>query len=176
MNFTMSNIFKDKHEINLSTQKFILQMCWAQHDGQWFLKTKRKDGTEVSNERNLEVIRSMSKIEAKHILNAIGYKKGVQYSIQELFKIINTILDVILPKIMKFKLYINSDKEGGALVKKCFIWEQVKKAKGEKEYNCMCMPRLQGWLYAMGVNAEVKALQLIPEGDKHCEFRFILKD
>ena len=37
------NRVKDKYEIPLSTQKFILQMCMAQWDGQWYLKSKNKD-------------------------------------------------------------------------------------------------------------------------------------
>jgi len=42
-------IIKEKYDINLNTQKFILQMCWAQHDGQWFLKSKRKYGMKEAN-------------------------------------------------------------------------------------------------------------------------------
>ncbi|MFW9874432.1 MAG: hypothetical protein ACFFG0_15105 [Candidatus Thorarchaeota archaeon] len=38
----MKLLLKDKYLIALETQKFILQMCWAQHDGQWFLKSKKK--------------------------------------------------------------------------------------------------------------------------------------
>ena len=40
-NEIICNNFKEKYNLPLSSQIFILQMCWAQHDGQWFLKTKK---------------------------------------------------------------------------------------------------------------------------------------
>jgi len=52
----MTQIIKEKYDINLETQKFILQMCWAQHDGQWFLKSKRELGIQKANDLNKMVI------------------------------------------------------------------------------------------------------------------------
>ena len=98
-----SNLIKEKYDINLNTQKFILQMCMAQWDGQWFLKSKRKYGMKEANELNNRVIFSMGKIEARHILSALGIKRGSIKSIPEMIKIINTFMDVIIPKVMKFK-------------------------------------------------------------------------
>ncbi|MFX1601410.1 MAG: DUF6125 family protein, partial [Promethearchaeota archaeon] len=83
-------MLKEKYSISLETQKFILQMCWAQHDGQWFLKSKKKYGIKEANQLNQEVVFSLGKIEARHILNALGIKKGSIKTISEIFKIINT--------------------------------------------------------------------------------------
>ncbi len=172
----MTQIIKDKYDINLATQKFILQMCWAQHDGQWFLKSKRELGIERANGLNQKVIFSMGKIEAKHIMNALGVKKGTIKTIPELFKIINTFMDVIIPKIMKFKFVVHSDKEGDGVVKKCFIWEEVKKSKKENEYICACMQRHLGWLDALGIEGEEIAVKRFPDGDNECILRFIIKN
>ena len=171
----MTQIIKDKYDINLATQKFILQMCWAQHDGQWFLKSKRELGIEIANGLNQKVIFSMGKIEAKHIMNALGVKKGTIKTIPELFKMINTFMDVIIPKIMKFKFVVHSDKEGDGVVKKCFIWEEVKKSKKENEYICACMQRHLGWLDALGIEGEEIAVKRFPDGDNECILRFIIK-
>ena len=164
---------KEKYEIPLLTQKFLLQLCWARHDGQWFLKSKKQYGIKEANEINQKVIFSMGKIEARHILNALGIKKESIKSIPEIFKIMNTFMDIIIPKIMKFKFTSYSEKEGVALVEKCFIWEEVKKAN-MSEYVCSCNYRHRGWLEAMGVNGEIVAEKRFSNGDNCCEFKFVI--
>ncbi len=172
----MELLFKEKYNIPLQTQKFLLQICWARHDGQWFLKTKRKFGIQKANLLNQKVVFSMGKIEAKQILNALKIKKGTINSIPEIFKIMNTFMDVIIPKIMKFKFIVHSENEGVAIVKKCFIWEEVKKSKGELEYSCACNFRHRGWLEAMGVNGKIIPIKRFPSGDDICKFKFLLKE
>lgn len=163
-----------RYEIPLETQKFILQMCWAQHDGQWFLKTKQEFGIEKGNNLNKSVIRSMGKIEARHIMNALGIHKGDIKSIPECFKLFNTFMNVLIPKVMKFKFYVESKNEGLAIVEKCFIWKEVQKSKKENEYKCACNSRHRGWLEAIGVNGKIIPLKQKSEGDNICEFRFEL--
>ncbi len=170
----MELLLKEKYKIPLETQKFILQMCWAQHDGQWFLKSKKEYGIEAANQLNQKVVFSMGKIEAKHILNALGIKKGTIKSISELFKLINTFMDVIIPKIMKFKFIVHSKNEGVAIVNKCFIWKEVEKSKEASEYKCACNFRHRSWLEAMGVNGEIIPLKRKSNGDNMCKFKFIL--
>jgi hypothetical protein len=173
---TLKNrIFKEKFELPLETQKFILQMCWAQHDGQWFLKLKRKYGMKDINEINQNVVLSMGRIEARHILNALGIKKGSIKSIPEIFKIMNTFMDVIIPRIMKFKFIVHSEKEGLAIVEKCFIWKEVEKSKETSEYVCACNFRHRGWLDSIGIDGDIVPLKRISNGEDRCEFKFVLK-
>jgi len=171
---SLKKLLLDKFEIPLKTQKFILQMCWAQHDGQWFLKTKKEFGIEKGNNLNKNVIRSMGKIEARHIMNALGIHKGDIKSIPECFKLFNTFMNVLIPKVMKFKFYVESNNEGLAIVEKCFIWKEVQKSRKENEYICACNSRHRGWLEAIGVNGKIIALKRKSEGDNTCEFRFKL--
>ena len=167
---------KEKYNIPLETQKFILQMCWAQHDGQWFLKSKKKYGMKEANELNQMVVFSMGKVESRHILNALGIKRGNIKSIPEIFKIMNTFMDVIIPKIMKFKFIAHSKNEGTATVERCFIWKEVEKSKEASEYTCACNFRHRGWLESMGVDGDIIPLKRISNGDDMCEFKFILKE
>jgi len=169
-------IIKAKYDIPLATQKFVLQLCWARHDGQWFLKSKRKYGMKEANKLNQKVIFSMGKIEARHILNALGIKKGTIKSISELFRIINTFMDVIIPKVMKFKFFARSNNEGVAIVDKCFIWKEVQKSKKSSEYECACNFRHRGWLEAMGIKGKIIPVKRFPDGDNKCEFKFILNE
>ena len=170
----LTQIIKEKHDINIKTQKFILQMCWAQHDGQWFLKSKRELGIQKANDLNKRVIFSIGKIEAKHIMSALGVRKGTINTIPEVFKIMNTFMDVIIPKIMKFRFVAYSDKEGDGIIKKCFIWEEVKKSKKENEYSCACMFRHRGWLDALGIACDLNAIKRFPDGDNECILKFII--
>jgi hypothetical protein len=166
--------FKGKFDLSMETQKFILQMSWAQHDGQWFLKTKSQFGFEIANELNQKVLFSMGKIEARHILNALNIERGSLKSIDEIFKLMNTIMDTLFPKIMQFKFVCLSSTEGIGIVKKCFIWKMVQQSKGEAEYTCACNFRHRGWLAAMGVPATIIPLHRISAGDDICEFKFVL--
>lgn len=167
---------KERFEIPLATQKFILQMCMAQWDGQWFLKSKSKYGIEAANELNNKVVFSIGKIEARHILSALGIKKGTLKTIPELFKIINTFMDVIIPKVMKFRFITQSNIEGVGIVDKCFIWKEVEKSKAKSEYVCACNHRHRGWLESMGVDGEIIALKRFSNGDNCCEFKFLLNE
>ena len=164
----------DKFQIPLKTQKFILQICWAQHDGQWFLKSKKEFGIEKANSLNKNVIRSMGKIEARHTMNALGIHKGDIKSIPKCFKFFNTLMDVLIPRVMKFKFYTESNNEGLAIVEKCFIWREVQKSQKESEYTCACNSRHRGWLDAIGANGKIVPLKRISKGDNICEFRFKL--
>jgi hypothetical protein len=166
---------KEKHKLSLDTQKFILQMCWAGHDAQWFLKTKEKHGIDEGNEMNQRVIHSMGKIEARHIMSGLGIQKGAIKTIPELFKLMNTFMDVIIPKVMKFDFIVDSEIEGRGIVKKCFIWQMVEKSKAESQYSCACNHRHRGWLKAVGVNGKIIPLKRIPDGDEICEFKFVLQ-
>lgn len=165
---------KDKHEVSFGTQKFILQMCWAQHDAQWFLKTKKEFGIKEGNQLNQKVLFSMGKIEARNVMNALNIERGSITTMPGVFKIMNTFMDVLFPKIMKFKFVIRSDREGLGIVKKCFIWEMVRKSKAESEYECACNFRHRGWLEAVGVKGEIIPVTRISDGDDICEFRFVL--
>jgi len=167
---------KGKYEIPLATQKFILQMCMAQWDGQWYLKSKKRCGIEDANELNQRVVFSIGKIEAQHILNSLGIKRGDINTVSEMFKMMNTFMDVLIPKVMKFKFFANSKMEGIAIVDKCFIWKEVQKSKDVSDYECACNFRHRGWLEAMGVNGKIIALKRFSNGDDMCKFKFTLKD
>ncbi len=173
---TASTLITDKHTLPLEMQKPILQMCWAQHDAQWFLKSKNEVGVDEANLLNRKVIYSMGKIEARHILNALNLAKGEVKSVQEIFKVMNTIMDVYFPNIMQFKFLANSSKEGTAVVESCFIWDMVRQSGGEGEYICACNSRHQGWLDATLDNGKIEVLKRISNGDDMCIFRFIMEE
>ena len=84
-------------------------------------------------------------------------------------------MDVIIPKIMKFKFVVHSEKEGLAIVERCFIWKEVEKSKETTEYVCACNFRHRGWLESIGVDGEIIPLKRISNVDDRCEFKFILK-
>jgi hypothetical protein len=165
---------KDKYKISLETQKFILQMCWAQHDSQYYLKAKKEFGIHKANQLNQRVIYSMGKIEARHVLTGLNIQPGSINSIPQIFKLMNTLMDLITPKVMKFQFLVKSETEGFGIVKKCFFWSMVQKSKAESEYTCACNFRHRGWLEAMGVQGEIIPLKLISKGDEICQFKFVL--
>lgn len=152
-------------------------MCWAQHDGQWFLKTSNKFGFKVANELNQKAIKSMGKIESRHIMNALGIKKGTIKSIHELLKFLNTGFDLGTPKgIMKYTFEILSDDEFLWSIKKCLIWELVKKAGNESDYVCCCDIRMSAWFDPLGFNVNKIVIKRFPDGDNICEFKFVVTE
>lgn len=132
-------------------------------------------GVDQGNQLNQEVVFSMGKIEARQVLNALNIEKEKIVSIADFMEIANTMMDVLFPPVMKFDFFALSEKEGVARVEKCFIWEEVKKSKGESEYVCACNARHRGWLAAIGVNGRIEKIKFIPDGDDVCEFRFVLE-
>jgi hypothetical protein len=170
------SVIKEKYDISLETQRFVLQMTMAQWDGQWYLKSKKRYGFEEANELNQRVVFSIGKIEVRHILRALGIKKGDIATVPEMFKIMNTIMDVLIPKVMKFKFIAQSENEGLAYVDKCFIWKEVQKSKEPTDYVCACNYRHRGWLEGMGINGKIIAVKRFSNGDNCCEFKFVLEE
>ena len=93
-----------RFEIPLEVQKFILQLCWARHDAQWFLKSKRYLGMEHANRLNQEVIFSMGKIEARQVLGALHVRKYSVRTIPDVFKIYIVIKQQNRSKLLLYKL------------------------------------------------------------------------
>jgi hypothetical protein len=149
-------------------------MCWAQHDAQWFLKSKKKFGIERANELNQEVILSMGRIEARYVLGALGLQREAIRSIPEAFKVMSALMHVVVPDIMKFEMVALSEKEGAGIVSTCYVWEEVRRSKAESEYQCACNFRHRGWLEAMGLKGKILPVRRISDGDDICEFRFIM--
>ncbi|TFG07437.1 MAG: hypothetical protein EU539_05020 [Promethearchaeota archaeon] len=176
MELTNEIPIKNKYQIPLKTQKFILQMCMAQWDSQWYLKSKKRFGVKETNKLNQNVVFSIGKIEVRHILSALGIKKGDIRTVSEMFKIMNTIMDILIPKFMKFNFVAKSENEGLARVDKCFIWKEVQKSKEAMDYVCACNFRHRGWLEAMSLNGKIIPLKRFSKGDDCCEFKFILEE
>lgn len=164
----------ERFDISPEAQKSILRLCWAQHDAQWFLKSKRRHGTEEANRLNQEVLSSIAKIEARHVLNALGIRREVR-TIPEIFKVMNTFMHVFVPEVMEFEMAAVSDAEGVGIVNRCYVWEEVKRSKGEAEYICACNVRHRGWLEAMGAKGKILPVSRLSDGDERCEFRFVLQ-
>ena len=78
--------------------------------------------------------------------------------------------------MMKYEYEILSDTEVLWRVKKCLIWDLVKKAGNESDYACCCDMRLSAWLVSLGVSIEEFPIKRFPDGDNMCEFKFIVNE
>lgn len=165
----------DKREI-----KELLSKGWITHDAMWFAHALQTVGIEKANEINLAAVQSMSVIEAARLRRALGFKKEVIDSFDELVAILTGAMDLVVADFMRFhmttprKNVIHWQMEPG----NCFAYKGIAGMGVIDRYDCGVLLRVKTWLSAMKVDyrmvPEVKRCIMHTRGDCSGDFLFDL--
>ena len=128
---------------------------WMTHDAMWFYHCVQELGIEQTNRINLAAIQSMSAIEIKRIMSALGFSNNhVVKTFDELVDIMNGSFDLVRGKFMKFNILVPKKNNIRWECEKgnCFAYEGVVRLGVIEGYQCGIMTRIKGWLQALGVD------------------------
>ena len=141
---------------------------WHAHDARWFLKVGVECGFDVANKLNIATVKSMGKTEMKRLLEAMQI--GGAENAGDFAKLAAIACETFFsPQMLEAETTANGVDFMKAIIRKCFVFEEVKKAGMTGIYECACGCRHEGWLEGCGLEGEVKILRSMMKGAPFCE-------
>ncbi len=152
----------------------LLIKCWMAHDARWFAAIAMTCGMEAANRANKLAVHEEGKVEARRIARALGLPPV--RTLDDFLLVQETIISLLGPDLLEYEI-VPSDGDGFEIrIQRCFAFDNVTKAGVAPQYECGILPRLTGWLEALGVEYEMDpplGKCLMAEG-RECVYRFRL--
>ncbi|MCB2228652.1 MAG: hypothetical protein KQH53_18390 [Desulfarculaceae bacterium] len=132
----------------------LLSKNWMTHDAMWFFHCLQECGMATTNKLNLAAIDSMSRIEAKRYLAALGMD-GVSNP-EELARFMAGVFVLVKADFMDFAYQLSPDGVLSMEMGECFAYHGIKRLGVIDEYQCGIYRRVEGWLDALGLSWEAE--------------------
>jgi hypothetical protein len=144
-------------------EKELLRRCWYSHDARWYMAVADEFGLEAANRLNKRVCRALGKAEMRRLVRALGI--GAPTTVQELVQVIEVgFRFFVTPPLTQAEFRVVDGHSYEAWMKRCFIYDNVRKAGIAPSYACAAFDRIQGWHEALGVPmAEEPPARLCPK-------------
>ena len=145
----------------------ILRMNWWGHDGRWYMMVSNELGFDKANEMNMAINRAIGKLEIKNLM-AVS-KTDVNAIKQDLFSYIRLNLELCAKDVFEVSDFYKSNGEMALVIGNCPAYQGTKKAGYASNYQCACYKRVEGWLDAVNVVADVRLEKSLINGDESCK-------
>jgi len=162
----------DRYRLDSSSKVRMLQQLALAWDGQWFLKTSEKYGTDEAVALNQTVGRSCQRLVARMSLKAWKAEKAADF--EDAGRMVRGLLDWSLGPLWKSDFEIAKDSIR-IEVFRCPVFEGAKQANLERtDQSCLnCAVAWSNWIDVLLPGQEVKVTHLskISEGSNSCLIR-----
>jgi len=131
-------------------EKELLRSCWYSHDARWYMAVAQEFGVEAANRLNRRVCRALGKAEMRRLVRALGI--AGPRTVQELVRVVEAAFRFFAPPpLTQLEIRVVDDHSYEALMKRCFIHDNIRKAGIAPFYVCAAHDRIQGWHEALGL-------------------------
>jgi len=131
-------------------EKELLRNCWYSHDARWYMAVVQEFGLEAANRLNRRVCRALGEAEMRRLIRALGI--AAPTTVQELVQVIEAAFRFFAPPpLTQLEIRVVDDHTYEALMKRCFIHDNITKAGIAHFYICAASDRIQGWHDALGL-------------------------
>ena len=131
-------------------EKELLRKCWYAHDARWFRSVAEEFGLEAANRVNKRACRALGEAEMHRLVKALGVAGPT--TVQELVRVIEAAFRLFTPPpLMELEIRVVDDRSWEGWMKRCFIYDNIRKAGIGPFYVCAAIDRIQGWHEALGV-------------------------
>jgi len=131
-------------------EKELLRKCWYAHDARWFRSVAEEFGLEAANRVNKRACRALGEAEMHRLVKALGIAGPT--TVQELVRVIEAAFRLFTPPpLMELEIRVVDDRSWEGWMKRCFIYDNIRKAGIGPFYVCAATDRIQGWHEALGV-------------------------
>jgi hypothetical protein len=131
-------------------EKELLRNCWYSHDARWYMAVVQEFGVEAANRLNRRVCLALGKAEMRRLIRALDISRP--RTVQELVQVIEAAFRFFAPPpLTQLEIRVVDDHSYEALMKRCFIHDNIKKAGIASFYVCAAHDRIQGWHEALGL-------------------------
>ena len=135
-----------------SQVKELLNKNWMTHDAMWFFHCMRKLGMDETNQLNQAAVRSMARIEAGRLAEALGLESIA--SPEDLKRFVEGVFSVAKAEFMDFTYEFLQDGSLRINMGECFAHKGMRRLGVLDQYRCGIYLRVDTWLDALGVNYE----------------------
>jgi hypothetical protein len=131
-------------------EKELLRSCWYSHDARWYRAVAGEYGLDATNRLNKQVCRALGKAEMHRLVRALDI--AAPTTVQELVQVVEAAFRFFAPPpLTQLEIRVVDDHSYEALMKRCFIHDNVRKAGIGSSYICAAHDRIQGWHDALGL-------------------------
>jgi hypothetical protein len=131
-------------------EKELLRSCWYSHDARWYMTVAQEFGVEAANRLNKRVCRALGKAEMRRLVRALGIAEP--RTVQELVQVVKAAFRFFAPPpLTQLEIRVVDDHSYEALMKRCFIHDNISRAGIASSYVCAAYDRVQGWHEALGL-------------------------
>lgn len=136
----------------------LLVKCWMAHDARWFAAAAAEHGMAAANRLNRRAVRETGRVEAGRILRALELPAPT--SLDDYLLLQEVMIRLLGPDLLDYAVEPLGERAFRLDVRRCFAAENVARAGVAREYDCGILPRLEGWLEALGL---AHAIEPAPE-------------
>ena len=135
------------------TREQLLVKCWMSHDARWFNAVAREFGMEAANRINQIAARDAGRIEARRVGRALGLE--VPRDAAQCLQAQRRLIGILGPELLEYDAEAPDAETYRVGVRRCFAYDNVRKAGIAERYDCGIFARVEGWLEGMGCAHEV---------------------
>lgn len=154
-----------------------LQKLWWLHDALWYQGVAKRFGYEAANEINQEAIQPIAKRVMRRVLADLG--KGVDKTnpgIEDILFCFRKASDLMWPPPMtEWESEIIGEDILEVTIAKCYAIRGIQRIGVAEQYQCPCIAVREGWLEALGVEAQQEISASMKDGNKSCLIRIWLR-
>ena len=133
--------------------------CWMSHDARWFTAVATEFGIDAALRLNRVAVREEGRVEARRLVRRL--QLPAVRTLADYLLIQEVIIGLLGPDLLDYRI-AESGEDGFDLgIERCFAFENVSRAGIAEHYQCGILPRVMGWLDALGVDYE-----LLPSPEK----------
>lgn len=134
-------------------REVLLIKCWMSHDARWFAAVAMAHGMEAANRANKLAVSEEGKAEARRLVRALALPPVS--SVADYLVVQEAMISVLGPDLLDYEIVLAAENGFEIRIRRCFAFENVTKAGIAQQYECGILPRLIGWLDALGVKHEL---------------------
>jgi len=123
------------------------------HDARWYTAAAQAFGIEAANRLNQTAAHAEGKAEAQRIVRALRLPPVA--SLEDYLLVQETLIGLLGPELLDYQVVPIAADAFQLRVQRCFAHENVARAGVAEGYECGILPRVTGWLEALGVEYEM---------------------
>jgi hypothetical protein len=155
-----------------------IQRVWWLHDALWYQGAAKRFGYAAANEINQEVIRPIAKRVMRGVLADLSKDiDKANLSQEDILACFRKASDLMWPPPMtEWGSEIISEDILEVTITKCHAIRGIQRIGATEQYQCPCIAVREGWLEALGVEAQQEIAASMKDGSKSCLIRIWLKE
>ena len=180
MKFKLTECDKNKKQeqatiLNDEFRIEFLRKNWLSHDARWQMEVVKNFGWDVGNKINKNVIKDIGKVMMFRMLKI--FRITEVRNIEKLQTLILSIVNLNFPPPANvYQLERVSNSTLCIKCQKCSTYDNVKKVRATKFYECGCFSLREGFFSALNLTLEQESESSLMRGDKECKIFLRIKE